>query len=92
MPASARGASAASTASTTGAPVPATSARAASVPAAEQPEERESYSTLLTVGYVLAPLLAIPVGAGLFELTRNDAVSVGGAGLAVVGVPLATHT
>jgi hypothetical protein len=53
--------------------------------------EVPGYSTGLTLGYALAPLLALPVGAGLFELTLNDAVSVVGAGLAVVAVPVAIH-
>jgi hypothetical protein len=50
-----------------------------------------SYASVLTVAYTLAPLLAIPAGAALFELTDNDTVAVVGAGLAVVSVPVLTH-
>lgn len=56
------------------------------------PSQAQSYATALALGYTLAPLLAIPVGAGLFELSRNDAVSVVGAGLAVVAVPFTIHS
>jgi hypothetical protein len=50
-----------------------------------------SYSGSLTLAYTLAPLLAIPTGAGLFELTRSDTFAVIGAGLAVVAVPMTIH-
>jgi hypothetical protein len=36
-------------------------------------------------------LLAIPVGAGLFEVSHNDAVAVIGAGLTVVAAPVTVH-
>ena len=49
------------------------------------------YSAGLTLGYVLAPLLALPVGGGLFELTQSDTAAVLGAGLAVVAVPVSIH-
>lgn len=55
------------------------------------PPPLASYARPLTTAYVLAPLLAIPTGAALFELTRNDTVAVVGAGLAVVSVPVVTH-
>lgn len=51
----------------------------------------EGYSTALTLAYILAPLLALPVGGGLFELTENDAVAVVGAGLAAVALPVTVH-
>jgi len=66
---------------------------AADVPApgvAREPEVA-GYAAGLTLGYVLAPLLALPVGGGLFELTRSDTVAVLGAGLAVVAVPVSIH-
>jgi hypothetical protein len=55
------------------------------------PPPAPSYASALTVAYTLAPLLAIPTGAALFELTGNDTVAVVGAGLAVVSVPVMTH-
>jgi hypothetical protein len=55
------------------------------------PPPSPSYAGALTLAYTLAPLLAIPTGAALFELTGNDTVAVIGAGLAVVSVPVLTH-
>lgn len=62
-------------------------------PAAKAPPRAEApgYASALTLGYVLAPLLAIPAGAGLFELSQSDTVAVVGAGLAVVSVPALLH-
>jgi hypothetical protein len=54
-------------------------------------DPERSYARALTWAYVLAPLLALPTGAGLFELTQNDTVAVVGAGLAVVSVPVTVH-
>lgn len=73
------------------APPPPPAAVQRSPTGAAPPPAAADYSTSLTLGYVLAPLLALPVGAGLFELTQNDAVAVVGAGLAVVAVPVSIH-
>jgi hypothetical protein len=54
-------------------------------------DPERSYASALTWAYVLAPLLALPTGAGLFELTGNDTVAVVGAGLAVVSIPVTVH-
>jgi hypothetical protein len=70
---------------------PSTEASAEATTEVDPPPQPPTYSGALTVAYTLAPLLAIPVGAGLFELTGNDAVAVVGAGLAVVSVPVTTH-
>lgn len=58
---------------------------------AAPPPAAADYSAGLTIGYVLAPLLALPIAAGLYELTLNDAVTVVGTGLAVVAVPVSIH-
>jgi hypothetical protein len=66
---------------------------ARSEPVANTPPQTEAsgYDSALTLGYVLAPLLAIPVGAGLFELSQSDTAAVVGAGVAVVSVPALVH-
>lgn len=52
--------------------------------------ERTSYGTLLAASYVAAPPLAIAAGAGLFELTGDDTLSVLGGGLMFL-LPASVH-
>ena len=73
---------------------PASSEPVAPAPEATSPAPRPQggdYSLSLALAYTLAPLLAIPVGAGLFEVSHDDAVAVIGAGLTVLALPVTAH-